>query len=181
MSFNYLSTTVVLCCCDKYRLILNCGFVSPKLVQMHAVLVDTHKIHVFDRRFSSLNFNFLYFQSILNSGSINFSISSKAYRACCCARFIMATMRQSRPPARFSDPVHVVLPRRNVILRPFEGQPPKYARPRRLPELAVKKSRVPGAGFGLFLHENVRKGQTLTLYSRKIISEATAKKLKKQV
>ena len=51
----------------------------------------------------------------------------------------MATMRQSRPPARFSDPVHVVLPRRNVILRPFEGQPPKYARPRRLPELPARK------------------------------------------
>ena len=93
----------------------------------------------------------------------------------------METMRQSRPPARYPDPVHIVMPRRNVILRPFQGQPPKYGRPRRLPLLSVRKSGIPGAEFGLFLLENVRAGQTITLYRRKIISEATAEKLKKQV
>jgi hypothetical protein len=93
----------------------------------------------------------------------------------------MATMREIRPPVRFSDPVYVVLPRQNVVLRPFTGQPVKYARPFRLPGLAVKISGVPGAGFGLFVREKVLAGQKITLYRRKIISEATAKKLKKQV
>ena len=96
-------------------------------------------------------------------------------------RLLLASMRESRPPVRFSDPVHVVRPRRNVVLRPFEGQPRKYASPRRLPELAVKMSNVRGAGYGLFLREQVKAGQTITLYRRKIISESTAKKLKKQV
>jgi hypothetical protein len=90
-------------------------------------------------------------------------------------------MRERRPPVRFSDPVYVVLPRRNVVLMPFEGQPRKYASPRRLPGLAVKISSVQGAGYGLFLREKVKAGQTITLYRRKIISEATATKLKKQV
>lgn len=93
----------------------------------------------------------------------------------------MTTMRESRPPVRFSDPVYLVLPRRNVILRPFDWQPGKYARPMRLPALAVKISGVRGAGFGVFLREKVRAGQTITLYRRKIISEATARRLKKQV
>ena len=93
-------------------------------------------------------------------------------------RLLLASMRERRPPVRFSDPVHVVLPRRNVFLRPFEGQPRKYAS--RLPGLAVKISSVPGAGYGPFLREKVNSGQTITLYRRKIISEATAKKLKKQ-
>ena len=96
-------------------------------------------------------------------------------------RLLLASMRELRPPVRFSDPVHVVLPRRNVFLRPFEGQPRKYASPCRLPGLAVKISSVPGAGYGPFLREKVNSGQTITLYRRKIISEATAKKLKKQV
>ena len=96
-------------------------------------------------------------------------------------RFRMETMRESRPPVRFSDPVHVVLPRRNVVLKPFVGQPRKYAGPRRLPGLEVKISRIRGAGLGLFLREKVHAGQTITLYRRKIISEATARKLKEQV
>jgi hypothetical protein len=87
-------------------------------------------------------------------------------------------MRESRPPVRFSDPVHVVLARRNIVLVPFEGQPRKYAIPRRLPALAVKISGVRRAGYGLFLREKVKAGQSITLYRRKIISEATAKKLK---
>ena len=45
----------------------------------------------------------------------------------------------------------------------------------------LQMSIVRGAGFGLFLREKVNAGQTITLYRRKIISEATAKKLKKQV
>ena len=45
----------------------------------------------------------------------------------------------------------------------------------------MKISSVPGAGYGLFLREKVKSGQTITLYRRKIISEATAKKLKEQV
>ena len=93
----------------------------------------------------------------------------------------MSTMRQSRPPVRLFDPVHVVLPRRNVFLKPFAGQPRKYSRPRRLPGLEVKTSQIPGAGFGLFLREKVYAGQSITLYRRKIVSEATARNLKNQV
>ena len=94
---------------------------------------------------------------------------------------LMATWRNGRPPVRLSDPVHVVLPKTNVVLSPFEGQPKKYSRPRRLPGLAVKVSGVRKAGNGVFLAERVRKGQTITLFRRKIISEAAAKKLKKKV
>ncbi len=71
----------------------------------------------------------------------------------------MATMREIRPPVRFSDPVYVVLPRQNVVLRPFTGKPVNYARPFRLPGLAVKISGVPRAGFGLFVREKVLAGQ----------------------
>ena len=94
---------------------------------------------------------------------------------------MLVKMRLRRPPVRFADPVHFVLPTQNVVLCPFVGQPRKHAIPRRLPELSVKKSGLPDAGYGLFLREKVNAGQTMTKYRRKIISEATAKILKKQV
>jgi hypothetical protein len=94
---------------------------------------------------------------------------------------MLSSMRESRPPVRLLDTVHVVLPLRNVFLKPFAGQPRKYLSPRRLPGLEMRKSQVPGAGFGLFLREKVYAGQSITLYRRKIVSEATAKRLKKQV
>jgi hypothetical protein len=50
-----------------------------------------------------------------------------------------------------------------------------------LPGLEVKKSGIAKAGFGLFLRENVRAGQAITKYCRKIISEATANRMKKKV
>jgi len=96
-------------------------------------------------------------------------------------RPMLSTMRESRPPVRLFDPVHVVLPRRNVFLKPFAGQPRKYCCPRRLPGLETKISQVPGAGYGLFLREKVYAGQSITLYRRKIVSEATARTLKKKV
>ena len=92
----------------------------------------------------------------------------------------MATWRNGRPPIRFADPVYVVLPR-PVVLSPFKGQPKSYADPRRLPRLEVRKSSIPKAGNGVWLAEGVRKGQTITIYRRRKISEATASKLKKQV
>jgi hypothetical protein len=93
----------------------------------------------------------------------------------------MATWRNGRPPIRFSEPVHVVLPRHDVVLYPFQGQPKKYAEPRRLPGLEVRKSGIPKAGNGLWLAERVRAGQTITLFRRKRISEAAAKKLHNKV
>jgi hypothetical protein len=39
----------------------------------------------------------------------------------------------------------------------------------------VRKSRIPKAGYGLWLAERVRKGQTITIFCRKRISEAAAK------
>jgi hypothetical protein len=67
-------------------------------------------------------------------------------------KLLLANMRQIRPPVPFSDPEHVLLPQRDVAQRPFEGQPRKYASPRRLPEHAVKISSVTvlGTGYGLF-------------------------------
>ena len=90
------------------------------------------------------------------------------------------TMRVSRPPARLLQEVHVVLPRK-IQLYPSDGQPKKYSREIRLPELAIQQSRIPKAGQGLFLREKVRKGQPIALYRRKIVSEAMAKKLKAMV
>jgi len=93
----------------------------------------------------------------------------------------MATWRNGRLPVFFCDPVHIVLPCHGVVLHPFEGQPRKYAAPFRLPGLEVRKSGIDKAGFGLFLRENVRAGQAISKYRRKIISEATAKRLQKKV
>jgi hypothetical protein len=96
-------------------------------------------------------------------------------------RSLLASMRERRPPVRFSDPVYEVLPRKNVVLRPFEGQPRKWASPRLMPGLAVRNSSVRWAAYGIFLREKVNAGQTITLYRRKIISESTAKVLREQV
>ena len=93
----------------------------------------------------------------------------------------MAYWRNGHPPVRFDDPVHHVLPRHRFVLSPFPGQPRKYKEPRRLPGLQVRKSSIRGAGNGLWLAERVRKGQTITIFRRKRISEAAAKKLQKKV
>jgi hypothetical protein len=45
----------------------------------------------------------------------------------------------------------------------------------------VRESGIPKAGNGLWLAERVRKGQTITLFRQKRISEAAAKKLHKKV
>ena len=90
------------------------------------------------------------------------------------------TMRISRPPARFSQEEFVAKPRR-IQLFPSEGEPAKYAGILRLPELAIRRSRIPKAGNGLFLNEKVRQGQVFAVYRRKIISEKHAKELKKKV
>jgi len=63
-------------------------------------------------------------------------------------------------------------------LCPSEGQSTKNSGIVRLPEMGVHQSRIPKAGFGLFIREEVR---ILTVYRRKIISEKKAKELKKKV
>jgi hypothetical protein len=93
----------------------------------------------------------------------------------------MATWRNGHPPVRFDDPVHHVLPRHNFVLHPFSGQPKKYRAPRRLPGCQVRESGIPRAGNGLWTAERVRKGETITIFRRKRISEAAAKKLQKKV
>jgi hypothetical protein len=45
----------------------------------------------------------------------------------------------------------------------------------------VQESSIPVAGFGVFVREDVKAGDTISIYRAKIISEATAKKLKKKV
>ena len=88
--------------------------------------------------------------------------------------------RVSNPPERYPFPVHFVKPRR-VVLKPFQGQPRVYQKAIRLPRLVIQQSRIPNAGFGLFLAERVRAGQPLTRYSTKRISEAFANFLKMKV
>ena len=93
----------------------------------------------------------------------------------------MATWRNGHPPVRFDEPVYHVLPRHNFVLHPFSGQPRKYRAPRRLPGCEVRESGIPRAGNGLWTAERVRKGETITIFRRKRISEAAAKKLQKKV
>jgi hypothetical protein len=93
---------------------------------------------------------------------------------------IPTTMRVSVPPVRYSDPEYAVPPRR-VLLKPFQGQPRKYAKIHRFPKLVIRKSKIRNAGFGLFLGEDVKAGQPITRYATKRISEAEAKILKKKV
>ena len=88
--------------------------------------------------------------------------------------------RVSNPPERYPFPVHFVKPRR-VVLKPFQGQPRVYQKAIRLPRLVIQQSKIPNAGFGLFLAERVRAGQPLTKYSTKQISEAFANYLKIKV
>jgi len=89
-------------------------------------------------------------------------------------------MRQSRPPVRFSQEEFVAKAQKTE-LHPSEGQSTKNSRIVRLPEMGVRQSKIPKAGFGLFIREKVRKGQILTAYRRKVISEKKAKELKKKV
>ena len=88
--------------------------------------------------------------------------------------------RVSNPPVRYPCPVHFVESRR-VVLKPFQGQPRIFKKAIRLPRLIIQQSRIPKAGFGLFLAERVRAGQPLTKYSTKRISEAYAIFLKMKV
>jgi hypothetical protein len=87
---------------------------------------------------------------------------------------------KSKAPVRFSDPVYIISACQKK-LQPFEGQPRKWRLARRYPELQVHQSRIPDAGFGLFVAEDVKAGQPITTYKRKIISESEAEKLKKKV
>jgi len=93
---------------------------------------------------------------------------------------LVTPMRVSKAPVRFHDPVYIVRPRKKTLKR-FEGQPAIYDVPRRLPWLSVQESSIPVAGFGVFVREDVKAGDTISIYRAKIISEATAKKLKKKV
>ena len=88
--------------------------------------------------------------------------------------------RVSNPPERYPAPEFIVKSRR-VVLKPFQGQPRKYRERIRLPMLVIRQSGIHNAGFGLFLGESVRAGQTLTTYSTKQISEAYADFLKMKV
>ena len=93
----------------------------------------------------------------------------------------MAYWRKGHPPVRLDDPVHYVFPLPEFQLCPFQGQPRKYRAPRRLPGLQVRKSGIRRAGNGLWTAERVLKGQTITIFRRKRISEAAAKKLQRKV
>ena len=90
------------------------------------------------------------------------------------------TMRISRPRFSPDGEVYVAKPRR-IRLFPDEGDPAKFAKEIRLPELSVRRSKIPKAGRGLFLNEKVQSGQVLTVYRRKLISERRAKELKMKV
>jgi len=79
-------------------------------------------------------------------------------------------------PIRFT-----MLKRAKNKMEPFEGQPRKWKLVRRFPRLEVRYSSILNAGFGLFVAEDVKAGQPIATYRRKIVSEAMAKKLKRKV
>lgn len=87
---------------------------------------------------------------------------------------------QRTTPVRYTDPQYEAI-RRQIELHPFPGEPSKYAGAFFLPDLVLKQSGIPNAGYGLFVSEDVFPGQVLTMYSKCIISEKEAKILKKQV
>ena len=93
---------------------------------------------------------------------------------------VIATMRRSVPPVRYSNPEYVV-PACRIVLNPFQGQPRKYRGTHRLPKLVIKASGIRDAGMGLFLGEKVRAGQILTMFRRNRISESRAKMQKNAV
>ena len=96
------------------------------------------------------------------------------------AMVAMPTMRVIYPPVRFDDPQFVV-PARRIELKPFEGQKRKYSGTIRFPQLMIKTSTICNAGYGVFLGEDVRAGQVLSMYPKNIISEKEAKKRKGKV
>jgi len=93
---------------------------------------------------------------------------------------LIAPMRSIKPPVCFIEPVHKVF-RRKILLKPFQGQPRKYKVERRLPALEVRESTIRRAGMGVFLDQDVKEGDTITVYRQKVISESRAKQLKKKV
>ena len=85
------------------------------------------------------------------------------------SEILPTTMRVSKPTVRYLDPEYVARPR-HILLKPFQGQPKKYAkRVYRLPEVSIKKSSIPNAGFGLYIRENVSKGQPISIYRRSAV------------
>jgi hypothetical protein len=92
------------------------------------------------------------------------------------------TMRISRPPPRFSPEGEVYVAKaRRIKLFPDAGDPEKFSKCIRLPEISIRRSKIPNAGHGLFLNEKVQRGQVMSLYRRKFISERQAKELKRKV
>ncbi len=93
---------------------------------------------------------------------------------------LIAPMRSIKPPVRFANPIYYVNACKKRMM-PFEGQPRKWKLVRRFPRLEVRLSSIPNAGFGLFVAEDVKVGQPIATYRRRIVSEAMAKELKKKV
>ena len=91
-------------------------------------------------------------------------------------------MRSIKAPVRFANPIYYVHACKKRMM-PFEGQPRKWKLVRRFPRLEVRYSSILNAGFGLFVAEDVKAGQPIATYRRKIVSdsEAMAKKLKRKV
>lgn len=88
---------------------------------------------------------------------------------------LIAPMRSIKPPVRFANPIYYVHACKKRMM-PFEGQPRKWKLVRRFPRLEVRLSSIPNAGFGLFVAEDVKAGQPIATYRRKIVSEAMARR-----
>jgi len=86
-------------------------------------------------------------------------------------------MRISRPPPRFSPEGEVYVAKARLM----QAIRKKFSKCIRLPEISIRRSKIPNAGHGLFLNEKVQRGQVMSLYRRKFISERQAKELKRKV
>jgi len=93
---------------------------------------------------------------------------------------ILSTMRVSKRPVSFDNPV-IEVPSQWVLFKPFEGQPRMFKDNIRLPSGEVKISTQKNAGMGLFVTEDVKKGQPITIYAQNVISEWEAEILKNKV
>jgi hypothetical protein len=118
---------------------------------------------------------------LADSSASQRSLTSFSMAASCLTRRMNTRAAHHRnTPVRYTDPKYFAF-RREIELHPFPGEPAKYAGVFFLPDLVVEQSGIANAGYGLFLLEEVYPGQVLTMYSKSIISEKTAKILKEQV
>ena len=81
---------------------------------------------------------------------------------------LITPMRIIKSPVRFSNPIYNVRPDCHLKAIPTVIWKPKYAAPRRLPAVQERESSITGPGFGVFLLNDVKEGDSISVYSQMI-------------